>query len=392
MVIVGKVGGVSETTVTIRGKAPGEADFFYTLERVIGGLLAALKEGRIDEAVDVYTRCREDIGYQVIARAQSDQELFRQCANLFFRARDYSRAAYCCEQLEEHLKAASLYERCDDWPQAAQMYAAAGERPKAAEMFEKAGNFADAAQLFKDLGEHLRAAVCYARAHKHLEASAQYQAAGKIEKAIEALSPIEEGSPDRKVADRLVKELMAAMQLLRSKTGQLARSDVAPPGAPILVGGGEVAASGKNIVTVMEGFDILRELPLFAEVSLSDLKAIYHLCALESIEAGTVLVGAGQLAPALFLVAQGGLQVRTSSGEIVAELGVGQHVGEMTLVDESPGTVDVIAAVPSRIIRLDKRGFLEALSANDALALRVMRAFVRTLVARLRETTARIGR
>ena len=47
-------------------------------------------------------------------------------ANLFFRARDFSRAAYCCEHLEEPIKAAQLYERCDDWPQAAQMYAAAG--------------------------------------------------------------------------------------------------------------------------------------------------------------------------------------------------------------------------------------------------------------------------
>ena len=33
---------MTEATVTIRGKAPGEADFFYTLERVMGGLLAAL--------------------------------------------------------------------------------------------------------------------------------------------------------------------------------------------------------------------------------------------------------------------------------------------------------------------------------------------------------------
>ncbi|HEY4223736.1 MAG TPA: hypothetical protein VGO62_20405, partial [Myxococcota bacterium] len=179
---------MSETTITIKGRAPGEADFFYTLDRVLGGLLAALKAGRVDEAVDVYSRCREDIGFQLIARAQNDPELFKQTANLFFRSRDFSRAAYCCEQMEEHDKAASLYERCDDFAHAAQMYAAAGDRVKAAEMFEKDGNLVEAAKLFRDQGEHLRCATCYERAGKHFDAATAYQNAGKLEKAIEVLN------------------------------------------------------------------------------------------------------------------------------------------------------------------------------------------------------------
>lgn len=405
-----------EATVTIRGKAPGEADFFYTLERVMGGLLAALKAGRIDEAVDVYTRCREDIGYQIISRAQGDPELFRQVANLFFRARDYSRAAYCCEHLEEPIKAAQLYERCDDWPQAAQMYAAAGDRTKAAEMFEKAGNLNEAAKLFKDLGDHLRAATCFERAHKYFDASQSFQQAGKIEKAIEVLNAIEEDSADRKVANKVIKELMAQAQssgqLQRSNTGQLALSEVtaavgpaagpkatpAPisvPGAtpePILVGGGQIADNGKNIVTVMEGFEVLRELPLFAELSLTELKTLYVLCEIKNVDKGSVLIKSGQPAAALFLVMRGELEVRTPTGDVVTALGVGAHAGEMSLVDESPATVDVVASADSRIIRLDKPGFRKALSASDGLALRVMRVFLRTLIERLRDTTARIGR
>jgi tetratricopeptide (TPR) repeat protein len=397
----------TEATVTIRGKAPGEADFFYTLERVMGGLLAALKAGRIDEAVDVYTRCREDIGYQIISRSQGDPELFRQVANLFFRARDFSRAAYCCEHLEEPIKAAALYERCDDWPQAAMMYAQAGDRTKAAEMFEKAGNLGEAAKLFKDLGEHLRAAQCFERGHKWFDASQSYQAAGQVEKAIQVLNAIDDDSPDRKVANKVIKELMAqaqtAGQLQRSNTGQLALSDVtqavktapAPISItpePILVGGGQIDESGKNIVTVMEGFEVLRELPLFAELSLSELKQLYTLCVIQNVDAGAVLIQSGQPAPALFLVMRGELEVKTPAGEHVTALGLGQHAGEMSLVDESPATVDVVASAPSRIIRLDKPGFKKALAANDGLALRVMRVFVRTLIERLRDTTARIGR
>ena len=411
---------MSETTVTIKGRAPGEADFFYTLERVLGGLLAALKAGRIDEAVDVYSRCREDIGFQLIARAQADPEIFKQTANLFFRSRDFARAAYCCEQLEENDKAASLYERCDDWAHAAQMYAAAGDRTKAAEMFEKDGNLTEAAKLFKDLGEHMRSASCFERAGKHFDAATAYQAAGKLEKAVEVLNLIDDDSPDRKVANKVIKELMAQANLKRAATGQTSVAQVqtamgapaasaVPRGAPgspgtprapapvvvpepILVGGGPLPESGKGIVTVMEGFELLKDMPLFSDLSLSELKSLYHLCELTDVRAGDVLIRAGQPAPALFVVQTGELEVRTPAGDHVTALGMGQHAGEMSLVDDGPAAVDVVVSGAGRVLRLDKRGFRDVLATNDSLALRITRVFLRVLTERLRETTARIGK
>ncbi len=393
------------STVTIRGRAPGEADFFYTLDRVMGGLLAALKAGRIDEAVDVYTRCREDIGYQIIARAQGDAELFKQVANLFFRARDFARAAYCCEHLEEHAKAAQLYERCDDFAQAAQMYAAAGDRLKSAEMFEKDGAVAEAGKLYRDLGDHLRAAVCFERAHKRFDAATCYQTAGKHEKAIEILNLIDDDSPDRKVANKLIKELMAEAKLQRAPTSQMAAAQITSEDAaqakapgpvapePILLGGGLLPESGKGLVTVMEGFEALHGLPLFAEVSLVDLKALYHLCEVADVAAGDVVIRAGAPADALCIVIDGELHVRAPGTS--APLGVvsaGQYVGEMTLVDDGAATVDVVAARPSRLLRLAARGFLHVLQTHDALALRIYRAFNRVLASRLRDTTARLSR
>ena len=387
-------------TVTIRGRAPGEADFFYTLDRVLGGLLAALKAGRIDEAIDVYTRCREDIGYQIISRAQGDPELFKQVANLFYRARDFARAAYCCEHLEEHAKAAQLYQRCDDFAQAAQMYAAAGERLKSAEMFEKDGATVEAAKLYRDLGDHLRAAACFERANKRFDAATCYQNAGKLEKAIEILNLIDEDSADRKVANKLIRELMAQANLQRAPTSQMPLADVAPPKPsgsatpePILMGGGQLPESGKGLVTVMEGFELLHGLPLFAEVSLAELKSLYHLCEVRSVAAGEAVIKAGAPADALSVVLAGELQVRApGTAETISVVRTGQYVGEMSMVDDGTAAVDVVAAVPTRLLRLDLAGFKHVLQTHDALALRVLRAFNRVLAARLRDTTARLAR
>lgn len=387
-------------TVTIRGRAPGEADFFYTLDRVLGGILAALKAGRIDEAVDVYTRCREDIGYQIISRAQGDPELFKQVANLFYRARDFARAAYCCEHLEEHAKAAHLYESCDDFAQAAQMYAAAGERLKSAEMFEKDGAVAEAAKLYRDLGDHLRAAACFERANKRFDAATSYQAAGKLEKAIEILNLIDEDNPDRKVANKLIRELMAQANLQRAPTSQMPIADVAPAKAPgpvtpepILLGGGQLPESGRGLVTVMEGFEALHGLPLFTELSLAEVKSLYHLCEVKVVDAGAAIIRAGAPADALSIVLAGELQVRaTGTAKPISVVGPGQYVGEMSMVDDGAATVDVVAVRPSRVLRLATVGLKHVLQTQDALALRIYRAFNRVLATRLRDTTARLAR
>jgi tetratricopeptide (TPR) repeat protein len=381
-------------TVTIRG-ADG-AEFFYTLDRILEGLITALAAGRVDEAVDLYSRCREDIGFQLISRVQGKGEVFRQVANMFFRARDFQRAAYCCEHLEEPAKAAALYEQADDPAAAAQMYAAAGSPLKAAEMFAKAGNNLEAARLYQHSGEHLRAALCFEKARRPFDAAQAYEKAGRPEKAVELFQAVDDDSPDKKMAGKLAKELLERSSLQRAHTGQIAAVAVSAagavvPAAPIAVGGGELDDEGKNRVTMMEGFDFLHRLPLFAELSLPELKGLYHLCDVVPFSFGDKLVDAKGPAPALFILLEGVVDVRGGKhGAAIARLGAGSHVGEMSLFDDAPAGVDVVAAAPGRALRLNRQGFAEVLRTSDSLGVRVYRVLFRTVAERLRETTRRL--
>lgn len=382
-------------TVMVRG-ADG-AEFFYTLDRVIGGLLQTLAAGRVDEAADLYARIREDIAFQLIAKAQGNKEVFQQVANLFFRARDFQRAAYCCEQMDEQEKAANLYEKAGDAAAAAQCYAAAGNTAKAAEMFEKGGNAVEAAKLYLMAGdaEHAaRAALCYEKANRPFDAAQAWDKAGRSEKALALYQSVDDDSPDKKLAQKLAKELLERSSLKRASTGVLSAADVNG-----VISGGHVdeadpdnaGGGGANRVTLMEGFGFLQKLPLFKELSLAELKAIYHLCNVVSVGFGQKLVEQGAPAPALWVLLDGVVDVRGANGKQIARLQAGDHVGEMGLFDAAPSGVDVIAAAPVRALRLDKHGFTEAMAADDGFAVRVYRVLFSTLRDRLRATTDRLA-
>jgi tetratricopeptide (TPR) repeat protein len=371
-------------TVTIRG-ADG-ADYFYNLDRVLDGLVATLSAGRVDEAASLYAQVREDIAFQLIGKTQGNLDVLRQVANLFFRARDYGRAAYCCEQLDEHHKAAELYERADDHAQAAQMYALAGATEKAAEMYEKAGSLVEAARLhllLPGVDHAVRAALCFERAHRAFDAAQAWEKAGKGEKALGLYHAVDDDSPDKKVAQKLAAALEEQLGMQRAQTGMMAAADIP-------VGGGFVDDAQQR-VTMMSGFEQLAKLPLFSELALTELKAIYHLCELVELPFGAAIIEAGASSPALWVLLSGVLDVRGHSHDgaaaEIARLMPGAHVGEMGLFDDVPAGVDVVVSAPGRALRLDKRGFREVMNTNDAFAVRVHRVLFRTLRDRLRKTT-----
>jgi tetratricopeptide (TPR) repeat protein len=419
-------------TVTITGKDGNE--FFYDLERVLTSLLQMLHANRIDEAADLYARIRDDVSYPLIARAQVDKDTFRKLANVFFRARDFARAAYCCEHLEEPKKAASLYEQAGDFAAAAQMFATAGDVARAAEMFERAGNLVEAARMYVNIATPdalLRAGACFERVGRLFDAAQTYERVGRFEQALALYGSIDNDSPDKKVATRLAKALIERLGTQRAPSSASSpkapsvappvregfgvepdgrppdtqppdtEPDIAPawgrPSAPergpqpVILGASSSVDATPRPVTLMEGFDALKALPLLSALSLPELKAVHHLCALVTLSPQELLIEAGAPASALWIVLQGELVVSAASGAEVARVGAGGHVGEMGLFDDAPASVDVVVAVAGRALRLDRGGFRDMVAANDALAARVYRVLFTTMRDRLRATTDRIA-
>src|SRR5205814_1688829 len=108
-------------------------------------------------------------------------------------------------------------------------------------------------------------------------------------------------------------------------------------------GGGPQAPA---LVSMMDGFDFLKSTPLFKDLSLDEMKAVYAACETQRFAPGAVLIEQGQPGEALYVLRKGSAKVtRVAQGaeEMVARMGAGSPAGEMSLVDDAPTSARVSA-------------------------------------------------
>jgi CRP-like cAMP-binding protein len=80
---------------------------------------------------------------------------------------------------------------------------------------------------------------------------------------------------------------------------------------------------------------------------------------------------------------------RVLGDKTVAELGRGQHFGEMALVERSTRSLSAIAASDAtRLVVIHRTDFYDMIKREPASAVKLLWAFVQVLGQRLRKTTA----
>lgn len=433
------------------------AQQFVSTERAITAILDLLRGNQVDAAVLAYTSYQEDIGFPLLSRVVAEAPMQKAVANLFYRARDYPKAALCCENLGEFEKAALLYEKCQDYEMAADMYARLQMPLRSAEMFEKAQKHRQAAELFMQGGDSQRAAINFEKALSHYHAGKLYFQLERLNKSMELLQKVKREEDEFIEAALLIAYILErnghvdlAIRKLQSvelgpvneKTSRVwyrlgdlfakkglkdeakkifsdivafdfnymdARQrfeDLEKGGSGLQIGAEaseleagvpELAATPEatQVVSVMEGFEYLKQLPLFEELSLQEMKALYTRCEQKHFQPNDRLIAQGVAGENLYILTAGSYQVRrTAEGKephVVATLGPGNYVGEMSLIDDAPTSAEVIAAAPGTALAISKTAFSVFLASNDHVALRVYRVFVRTMCERLRKANEQLS-
>jgi len=125
----------------------------------------------------------------------------------------------------------------------------------------------------------------------------------------------------------------------------------------------------------------LRAAPLFRPLPAEALLPVARLCSVVRLDADDVLFDEDDLGDCMYLVESGHVRV-TRSGTLIAELGVGECVGEMAAIDWEPRSATVTATCPTTLIRLERNDLMDLLADYPEL----VRALADVLVTRLRNS------
>lgn len=131
---------------------------------------------------------------------------------------------------------------------------------------------------------------------------------------------------------------------------------------------------------------LIRQVPLFKNLSEDQINRISGICNRKSYKAGTVLFREKEPGDVFYIVASGSVKIYTSnaSGEekILSVFGAGDNFGELSLIDGLPRSASAQVVEDSVLLSLKGDEFMRLLHAFPDMSLAIMKELCR----RLRET------
>lgn len=137
--------------------------------------------------------------------------------------------------------------------------------------------------------------------------------------------------------------------------------------------------------------DFLGTVPLFSGLSKEELDSFAELTRERSYPRGSVILFENDPGDSLFIVRSGRVKVVLIGEDgrevILGVLGIGQHFGELALIDEQPRSAHVIAMEDASLIVLRREDFRKRVEANPSVAWSLLTELSR----RLRRADEKIG-
>ena len=127
--------------------------------------------------------------------------------------------------------------------------------------------------------------------------------------------------------------------------------------------------------------DHMRKVPLFRGMSTSALETVADRASETTFEDGETVTREGEPGNTFYIVTDGHLHV-SKHGTLVSELGPGDFLGEISLVDGGPRTATVTADGRVEALVIRRADFLEMIEWDSAVRLGILTA----LTQRIRKT------
>lgn len=144
-------------------------------------------------------------------------------------------------------------------------------------------------------------------------------------------------------------------------------------------------------MALLSNLELIRRVPLFAQLTTAQAQSLVGSVSKQRFKRGETIVTQGQTSNALYILLTGRARVlmtdKRAREVILATLRVGDHVGEMSLIDGEPHSATVQAEIMTDVLVLGRKEFSRCIAENSSMAQSVMRELVR----RLRSADHKIG-
>ena len=136
-------------------------------------------------------------------------------------------------------------------------------------------------------------------------------------------------------------------------------------------------------MTMLSSLELIRRVPLFSMLTDAQAVSVADAVVKRRFKRGEVIVEQGKKSNALFILLNGRARVITSDSRgrevILATLRPGDHIGEMSLIDNEPHSATVRAEVQTDVLMLGRVEFARCLPENTSMTYAVMRGLVQRL-------------
>jgi CRP/FNR family cyclic AMP-dependent transcriptional regulator len=135
----------------------------------------------------------------------------------------------------------------------------------------------------------------------------------------------------------------------------------------------------------------LKRVRVFADLAPEELVILARRAHRRHVPRGAMIMHQDDMGTAAYFIVAGGANVLLESEDgrqfIVAQLGPGDHVGEMSLLDGEPRSATVVASAETDLLVLQREEFLQEIAQHP----RLMREMLTALSRRLRVADAQVA-